>query len=105
MTLTFIENLLDVVEIEAGKRASKLALSGDAARVLVFAFDAGAELTEHSAPGPILVQGLTGHLEFSTDEETVELRPGGMLHLDARVPHAVRALEPSKMLLTMLPKG
>ena len=31
-----------------------------------------------------------------------DLVPGGLMHLDTRVPHAVRALEPSKLVLTML---
>ena len=75
---------------------------GTGARVVVFAFDTGAELTEHTAPGPTLVQGLAGRPGFSAEGETVELLPGGLIHLDARVPHAVRATEPSKMTLTVI---
>lgn len=102
MGLSVIANVNDLVEIEAGRRTSKLAVAGTGARVIVFALDTGAELAEHTAPGPILVQGLAGRLEFSTKEETVELLPGGLIHLDARVPHAVRAAEPSRMMLTII---
>lgn len=102
MALSMVANVNDVVQIEVGKRTSTLAVAGTGARVVVFAFDTGAELTEHTAPGPILVQGLAGRLQFSTEEENVELLPGGLIHLDARVPHAVRATEPSKMMLTII---
>ncbi len=102
MAITVVENLQDLVEIEAGVRTSKLALAEDGARVVMFAFDTGAELTEHTAPGPILVQGLAGRLAFSAEDETVEIVPGRLLHLPARTPHAVRALEPSKMMLTII---
>lgn len=102
MALTAIENPTALVTVEPGARTAQLALSADGVRVVVFAFDTGAELTEHTAPGPILVQALEGHLTFTADGETKDLRPGGFLHLDARIPHAVKALEPSKMMLTII---
>lgn len=81
-----------------------MALAADGARVVVFGFDAGAELTEHTAPGPILVQALEGHLEFTAEGVTKDLRPGMLVHLDARTPHSVRAVEPSRMMLTIIRK-
>ncbi|WP_029144763.1 cupin domain-containing protein [Microbacterium luticocti] len=102
MGMTTIDNVDALVAVEPGRRTSQVALSGEGARVVVFAFDAGAELTEHTAPGPIVVQALSGCLAFSAEGRTHELRPGSLLHLDARIPHSVRALEPSKMLLTLI---
>jgi quercetin dioxygenase-like cupin family protein len=98
-----IPNLAESVAVEPGRRVSKAVLASDAARIVVFAFDTDAELTEHAAPGPILVQGLEGLLVFTAQGESVELRPGTVLRLDARVPHSVVAAEPSKMALTLLP--
>jgi quercetin dioxygenase-like cupin family protein len=102
MGMTALENVDALVAVEPGQRTAQLALSADGARVVVFAFDTGAELTEHSAPGPILVQALEGRLEFTAEDVTKELVPGGLLHLDARIPHSVRAHEPSKMMLTII---
>ena len=45
---------------------------------------------------------LSGRLSITADGRTEELVPGGFMHLDTRVPHAVYAHEPSKMQLTML---
>ena len=69
---------------------------------MLFAFDAGQELSEHTAAIPILLQVLDGRLRVGAGGEQVELAPGGLVHIGARVPHDVLALEPSRMVLTML---
>ena len=45
---------------------------------------------------------LDGHLRITADGRTVDLRPGGLVHLAARLPHAVEAVEASRLQLTML---
>ena len=102
MGMTVIDDLARTVEVEPGKRTSGVALAADGARVVVFAFDGGVELAAHKAPGPILLQALQGHLRVTADGETADLRPGGMLHIDAGVIHSVQAAEPSKMALTLI---
>jgi quercetin dioxygenase-like cupin family protein len=69
---------------------------------MLLALDTDQGLTEHSAPAPILVQVLAGRADFTAEGRTVELRPGGIIHLNARIPHAVIAREPSHVLLTLL---
>ena len=64
--------------------------------------DAGQVLTEHTAAVPALLQVLDGHLRITADGRTVDLRPGGLVHLAARLPHTVEAVEPSRLQLTML---
>lgn len=102
MTMTCVENVGSLVEVQKGTRTSQIALSADGVRVVVFAFDKDAELTQHTAPGPIFVQGLEGHLTFTAEGETRDLKPGTIIHLDARIPHALHAVEPSKMILTLM---
>jgi quercetin dioxygenase-like cupin family protein len=42
----------------------------------------------------------------TADGSTVDLHPGGLVHLAARLPHAVEAVEASRLQLTMLdPRG
>ena len=62
----------------------------------------GQELTEHTAAVPILLQVLDGHLRVGADGEHVDLSPGGLVHIGARVPHEILAMQPSRMILTML---
>ncbi|HEX9050996.1 MAG TPA: cupin domain-containing protein [Anaeromyxobacter sp.] len=70
--------------------------------VTLFAFDAGQELSEHTAPFDAFVQVLDGSVELTIGGEKVVARTGETTRMPAGVPHAVRALEPFKMILTMV---
>ncbi|HYN55592.1 MAG TPA: cupin domain-containing protein [Motilibacterales bacterium] len=94
---------LDVlIEVAAGSTVSRTVLKAEGARVVLFSFDEGQELTEHTAAVPILLQVLDGRLRVGADGEHVELSPGGLVHIGSRVPHEILAMEPSRMALTML---
>lgn len=69
---------------------------------MLFAFDAGQVLTEHTTAVPVIIQVLSGHLTVTADGRTVDLVPGGTVHLGTRLPHSEEALEPTKMQLIML---
>jgi quercetin dioxygenase-like cupin family protein len=100
--MTDVADLAALVEIQPESTVSRTVLRAEGARVVVFSFDAGQELTEHTAAVPALLQVLSGRLSVTADGRTVDLRPGGLVHLAPRLPHAVLAVEPSHLLLTML---
>lgn len=102
MTMADLEDLAPLVEIQAESTVSRTVLRAEGVRVVLFAFDAGQELTEHTAAMPVLLQTLEGALRITADDRTVDLRPGGVVHFSTRLPHAVQALEPSKLALFML---
>lgn len=77
-------------------------MRAEGVRLVLFSFDVGQELTEHTAAMPVLLQTLSGHLRITADGRTVDLRPGDVMHLETRVPHSVVAREPSRLLLAML---
>ena len=91
-----------LIEVAPESTVSRTVLKAEGARLVLFAFDAGQELTEHTAAVPILLQVLDGHLRVGADGEHVELTPGGLVHIGARVPHEILAMQPSRMILTML---
>jgi quercetin dioxygenase-like cupin family protein len=97
-----IAELGALVEVATGSIVSRTILKAEGARVVLFSFDEGQELTEHTAAVPILLQVLDGRLRVGADGRHVELGPGGLVHIGSRVPHEVLALEPARMLLTML---
>jgi quercetin dioxygenase-like cupin family protein len=97
-----IEALGALIEVAAESTVSRTVLKAQGARIVLFAFDAGQELSEHTAAVPILLQVLDGRLRVGADGEHVELVPGGLVHIGSRVPHEILALEPSRMALTML---
>jgi quercetin dioxygenase-like cupin family protein len=90
------------LEIPEDGILSKVLYKSDTVRLVGFAFDAGQELTEHTAARPIIVQVVSGSVDFVVDEETTRMDPASWCYLDASVPHSVLAVEPSRLLLTLL---
>jgi quercetin dioxygenase-like cupin family protein len=70
--------------------------------ITLFAFDAGQELSEHTAPFDAFVQVLAGAVELTIGGEVVVASAGETVRMPSGIPHAVRALEPFKMLLSMV---
>lgn len=101
-TMTDLADVASLVEVAPDSTVSRTVMKADGARLVLFSFDEGQELTEHTAAVPVLLQALDGHFEITADGRTVDLRPGGVIHLGARLPHAVLARQPSRLLLTML---
>lgn len=100
--MTDILDIAAAVPVVPDSTVSRTILKADGARVVLFSFAAGQELTEHTAAIPVLLQAVDGHFSVTADGRTVELVPGGLVHLSARLPHAVLAREPGRLLLTML---
>lgn len=73
-----------------------------AGTLTVFAFAAGQELSEHTAPFDAWVQVLAGTVELTIGGAPVRAEAGEIVHMPADVPHAVKAVTDFKMLLTML---
>ncbi len=84
-----------------GDRNALTLLQSDGMRLVLIALHEGAELKTHTAPGPISVQVLEGHISFRAEEQTSELQPGQVLTLHARLPHSVLARQDSVFLLTL----
>ena len=73
-----------------------------AASVTVFAFDESQELSEHTVPHDALVFLLEGEAEISIAGQPHRLQQGDLLRMPANRPHAVKATNRFKMLLTMI---
>lgn len=100
--MSFLADLGTLIEITQDATVSRTVMTAEGTRLVLFSFDAGQELSEHTAAMPVLLQVLDGNLTVAAGGRSVDLRPGGVVHLPARLPHAVIALEPSRLLLTML---
>jgi quercetin dioxygenase-like cupin family protein len=82
--------------------ASRVLARSAAGNITLFAFDAGEELSEHTAPFDALVITLSGALVLTIGGRDVQTTPQSVVLMPANVAHAVRATEPSRMLLIML---
>ena len=61
----------------------------------------GAQMKEHKAPGAIMVQVLSGKIDFSIGENSVILDTLDMITLEPNVVHALDALENSIVRLSL----
>ena len=82
--------------------ASRVLARTAAGNLTLFAFDTGEELSEHTAPFDALVLTLSGRLALTIGGVEVRTAPQTIVLMPAHVPHAVRAVEASRMLLIML---
>ena len=91
-----------LVDYGPGAVVSRTIKKGEAGSLTIFAFDAGQELSEHSAPFDAFVQVLEGEAELIIGKEPVRAMAGETVLMPAHVPHAVRAPGRFKMLLSMI---
>ena len=82
---------------------SRTLFQGASGRMVLFGFDKGQELSEHTSPYRAFVQVLDGECEFLVGTEWMHLKDGDLLHMTPGLPHAVRATTRFSMLLTLLP--
>jgi quercetin dioxygenase-like cupin family protein len=82
--------------------ASRVLARTAGGNVTLFAFDAGEELSEHTAPFDALVLTLDGALTLTIGGKPLRATPHTVVLMPANVPHAVHAPEPARMLLIML---
>ena len=86
---------------QTGKDRTVILLKTDNLRVIFRSFSEGASLPTHKAPGPITVQVLEGQIEFTAGTRTTPVRKGEVLALESGVPHSVKALSNSAILITV----
>jgi quercetin dioxygenase-like cupin family protein len=82
--------------------ASRVLARTAAGNITMFAFDAGEELSEHTAPFDALVLTVSGSLVLTIGGVEVRTAPQTIILMPANVPHAVHAADASQMLLIML---
>jgi quercetin dioxygenase-like cupin family protein len=94
--------LVELVAYQEGAVVSRQVIKADAGNVTLFAFDAGQELSEHTAPFDALVHILDGAAEVRIGGKPYNLHHGDAIVMPAGIPHAVRATQRFQMLLTMI---
>ncbi len=92
----------DCVEYANGGVVSKTVLKKDTGNISLFAFAKGEALSEHTAPYDALIQVVDGKGEIVIGGQSYFLEAGESIIMPAGIPHAVKASENFKMLLTMI---
>ncbi len=89
----------DPTNTRSGRRSETL-VKTDNLRVILVTMNAGAELAEHDAPGPITIHALSGRFTVGVEGRDTDLETGSLLVIHATVKHTVRAVEDGAVLLT-----
>ncbi|MBL8154225.1 MAG: cupin domain-containing protein [Anaerolineae bacterium] len=74
-------------------------------KAVLFGFDAGQSLSEHSAGQTAVIHILSGTATITLGEDTFEVGSGAWMHLPPRLKHSVLAKSPLVMLLLLVNAG
>jgi quercetin dioxygenase-like cupin family protein len=91
-----------LIKYQTGAVVSRTLIKKPTGTVTLFAFAAGQELSEHTAPFDALVHVLDGEAEITISGKPLRLTAGQMVILPAGKPHAVKAVEQFQMMLIMI---
>ena len=97
-----IVRLSDQIEIRKHEVVSKTLCQNTAVSVTLFAFDIEEEISTHASGGDAMVQVLEGKAKITIDQLSYKACEGEAIIMPANVPHALYAIEPCKLLLTVV---
>lgn len=92
----------DSVEYASGGILSKTVLKKETGNISLFSFARGEALSEHTAPFDAMIQVVDGKGEIIIGGKSFILESGQTIIMPANIPHAVKAVEKFKMVLTMI---
>lgn len=85
---------------ENGRGGQRELFATSATRMEVIDLDQDEELGDHGNGGRLVIEVLRGSVDLSIGEDTTICRDGILVALEPRESRSVRALEPSRLLLT-----
>lgn len=94
--------LADQVEFKKNSVASKAIVQQKELSLTIFSMDTGEGLKTHAAPGDAMVIPLLGSNYVEIDGAPFEIQQGDFIILPAHIPHSLKAIDPFKMLLTVV---
>ena len=96
------QSINDTIHYQENAIVSRKLIQQTTGTVTVFAFDKHQGLSEHTAQHDAFVMITDGQAEITVSGVTYQLKAGEMLLIPANSPHALQAIEPFKMVLTMI---
>ena len=96
------EKLIDSINYQNGSIVSRQIIKKPNGNITLFAFDKDESLTEHTSPFDAVVYIVDGEMEIKIGGNPYNVKTGEILIMPLDVPHGLKALVKSKMLLTMI---
>ncbi len=94
-----LARLIDQIPVES--IVSRTFYKGDRMKAVLFGFDTGQELSEHTSAQAAVIQIVQGEATITLGDDRHELSAGSWLHMPPRLKHSVYARTPLIMLLLM----
>ncbi len=94
--------LADLVDYQEGSIVSRTIIDKKTGTITLFAFDKEQGLSQHTAPFDALIYLLEGEAEITIAGKPYYLKEGEMIIMPANEPHAVKATQKFKMILSMI---
>lgn len=97
-----VDSITDLVNYQVDAVVSKTLIKKETGNITLFAFDKNQGLSEHTAPYDALVLVIDGKADIILDGKSNITKAGEMIIMPANIPHALKAVEKFKMMLTMI---
>jgi quercetin dioxygenase-like cupin family protein len=91
-----------ILEVPPDSILSRTVFSDEQAKVILFGFAPGQELSEHTAARPAVLHFTRGEADLVLGEDHMEAVSGTWVHMPPNLPHSVHAKTPVTMLLYLL---
>lgn len=101
----YIADLAKEVDIPSNGILSRTLFSDEHVKVVVFGFDSGQELSEHTVSMPAIIHIIEGEAQLTLESDTVAAAAGAWVHMAPDVRHGVQAITPVILLLLMMRSG
>jgi quercetin dioxygenase-like cupin family protein len=95
-------DLVAEVQPPADGTLSRTVFQDEQLKVVLFAFSAGQELSEHTASTPAIMHFLSGKAEVTLGDDRVSAKAGTWIHMQPSLKHSIRAETSVSMLLLLL---
>jgi quercetin dioxygenase-like cupin family protein len=96
------EILVEAITYQNGSIVSKQIIKKPNGNITLFAFDQDESLTEHTSPYEAIVYMVDGEIEIKIGGNPYNVKAGEIIVMPPDIPHGLKAIQRSKMLLTMI---
>lgn len=94
-------SIFEDLNYNENKPTIKVLFETDFTKEIRIAMKTGVEMKKHQTSFPIVVEIVTGKIDFGVQEEILHLKKGDLIALDGGVPHDLTAKEDSIVRLTL----
>lgn len=99
----FIEQIEDLIDsFPPDSILSRTIYQDETIKTILFGFQPGQELSEHTASVPAILQFIKGEAQVVLGDEQQIAREGTWVHLPAKLSHSIHAKQETLMLLTLI---